>query len=292
MHVIKNNVGMKIWIFVAVLFGFFSSFAFADSSYHDVPPISQTIIEPYQEKTHRFEGGLLYEYLIPNTIYRTFGTLYLGYYIKSRKDFNYFFQANGYGRLQGNALLFTGGFTKDLGTKVYTYSSFSGGSNSAFLPQFRYDQDFNFKLGKNQSFILTGGFTTAKYFDLTNVIIFSGGATYANHDKFLLQYRIFSNRVISPGGVKSYAHLINLGYGKEGDRRTYFTGSFGKLAYLTSYLTSTADFQNNAWYVGVQHRKWFNDHQGGFFSINYLKLNGIPTSYDKYGIFAGIFNDY
>jgi YaiO family outer membrane protein len=107
---------------------------------------------------------------------------------------------------------------------------------STYLPKFRGNHDFNSKVGPNKNLVLTAGITYTDYHDEHRDLILSRGPTLYL-DKWVLRYRLFRNES-DPGSVRSYSHLISVGYGQEGCQWTYFDISFGNQAYMATSLAT------------------------------------------------------
>ncbi len=78
-------------------------------------------------------------------------------YLRRELTFTYFFELNNFLRKQGDGVQLSGGVTKDWKPWFYTHSALAAGTNSDYLPLFRFDQDFNFKFGPKEKFRLHPG---------------------------------------------------------------------------------------------------------------------------------------
>jgi YaiO family outer membrane protein len=240
-----------------------------------------------QENRYRLEAKFSYEYLSPRSVYGSWKTLNLEFYNKLRRDLTYFVQLGAFSRDEGDAVLGSIGAYKDWADRLYTYSAVSGGTNSDYLPRFRIDNDFNFKLTEKKNLVWLFGVSYIKYFDVHKDFILSTGLTYYI-DKWILGYRVFRNDS-DPGDVTSYSHLGNVGYGTEGWQWTFLTLSYGKQAYLATNLTSPEEIRRNAFYVTFKHRQWIRDGYGATIELGYFKLE---DGYKKYTIYPGIFLEF
>ncbi len=238
-------------------------------------------------KRHRLEANFSYEYLSPNGVYGSWNTLSLGFYDKPREDLTYFLQLGAFSRKEGEALLGTIGAYKDWGDRLYTYSALSAGTRSDYLPQIRIDHDFNIKFGAIKNIVWTAGASYLRYFDVHKDIILSTGITLYL-DRWIWKYRLFRNES-DPGSIVSYSQLISAGYGREGWQWTYLDFSFGKQAYLATYLASPEEVRQNSLYTSLKHRHWIGKDYGIFGDLSYLKLK---EGYDKYGLSLGIFREF
>jgi YaiO family outer membrane protein len=249
--------------------------------------VCNTRAEDPPEKTKRIEVSYSFENLQPHSIYGNWNTGNFAFYDKRSPDFTYFLQSSVHNRDEGNGVTGTIGAYKDWTNYLYTYSSVTAGSHSVYLPKFRGDHDFNFKVGPNKNVVLTAGITYIDYFDVHRDLILSGGPTLYL-DKWVLQYRLFHNES-NPGSVKSYSHLISVGYGQEGWQWTYLDFSFGKQAYMATSLATPEAVNQNSHNVSLKHRHWLGKDYGIFGDVSYFKLQ---DGYKKYGLTCGFFYEF
>ena len=200
--------------------------------------VSNATAREEQEKPRRIEASFSFEHLSPNDIYGNWYASNVAFYSKVAPDFTYFAQGSFYNRSEGSGITGIVGAYKDWKDYLYTYSSITAGSHSDYLPEFRVDHDFNFKLGKDKNYVFTAGVAYVDYFTDHSDLIFSGGLTvYRN--KWIMQYRLFHNQS-NPGSIGSFSHLLSAGYGEEGRQWTYLNCSFGKQAYTCNSARHTA----------------------------------------------------
>ncbi|GAB4538463.1 MAG: hypothetical protein Fur0020_07390 [Thermodesulfovibrionia bacterium] len=239
------------------------------------------------ERRYRLEANVSYEYLSPNDVYGSWKTVSSGFYGKPMKGFTYFFQLSGFSRKDGEALLGTLGAYKDWSDSLYTYSAISVGTESDYLPEIRLDHDFNLKFGAMRAIVWTLGASYIRYFDIHRDTIISTGMTLYRNE-WIWNYKIFRNES-DPGDVISYSHLISIGYGREGWQWTNLDLSFGKQAYLATYMVNPEEVRRDSLHTSVKHRHWIGDGHGVFGDISYFDLK---DGYDKYGISIGVFKEF
>ncbi|MBI5043029.1 MAG: YaiO family outer membrane beta-barrel protein [Nitrospirae bacterium] len=240
------------------------------------------------EEKNRIEINLTYEHLTPNEIYGDWKNLSLAYYRTPKSDFSYFLQAEAFSRKEGDGVLGVIGAYKDWMEYLYTYSSVSAGSNSEYLPMFRGDHDFNLKLGEDRNIVWITGITYIKYFDVHKDLILSTGLALYYPADWIWMYRIFINDS-DPGNMISYSHLFSVGYGREKWQWTYLNISFGKQAYLATYLQSPEEVNRDTFRIALKHRLWLNKDYGIMAEASYLKLD---EEYEKYGFSLGFFKEF
>jgi len=248
---------------------------------------SYSSAEERENKPRRIEASFSLERLSPNDIYGNWNTFNLGFYSRESQDFTYFIQGSFHKRPEGSGATGTIGAYKDWSDSLYTYSSVTKGSHSDYLPEFRADHDFNFKLGKNKNLILTAGVAYIDYYSDHSDLIFSGGPTvYLN--KWILQYRLFHNKS-NPGSIGSFSQLLSTGYGEEGNQWTYLNLSFGKQAYLATSLAEPQAVNQDSVNIALQHRLWMGKYYGFFGDVSYFSLE---DGYNKLGVSCGIFYEF
>ncbi len=249
--------------------------------------VSSARSEETQGKPRRIEANFSFEYLRPHDTYGNWITGNVAFYSKQSSDFTYFVQGSFYNRNEGNDLGAAVGAYKDWASFLYTYSAITAGTDSTYLPKFRADHDFNFKIGPNKNIVLTSGVTFIDYHNDHRDLIVSGGPT-VYLDKWILQYRLFYNNS-NPGSVNSFSHLVSIGYGEERWQWTYLNVSFGKQAYLATQLATPEAVNNDSLYISLQHRHWLGKYYGILGGASYFKLE---DGYEKFGVYLGVFYEF
>lgn len=250
--------------------------------------ISSNISAQEAEEKNRIEINVTYEHLTPNEIYGEWKNLSLAYYGTPKKDFTFFIQAEVFSRKEGDGVLGVLGAYKDWTDYLYTYTSVSAGSDSEYLPKFRADHDFNFKLGEKRNIVWIAGATYIKYFDVHKDLILSTGLALYYPEDWIWEYRIFRNDS-DPGNVISYSHLFSIGYGREKWQWTYLDVSSGRQAYLATYLESPETVNQDTFRIALKHRLWLGKDYGIMAEVSYLKLD---VEYEKYGFSLGFFKEF
>jgi YaiO family outer membrane protein len=253
--------------------------------------VGLSIAAPSEENTerrsHRVEVNFLYENLNPHDIYGSWANVLLSYYTRPKRGLTWFFQLGGFSRNVGDALLGVGGAYKDWGERLYTYTALAAGSDSAYLPKVRFDNDFNFKFGDKRNIVWTLGVTYINYHNTHKDLILSSGITLYLPG-WVTTYRIFRNKS-DPGNITSYSHLIDAACGKEGKQWTNLTFSFGNQAYLADYLAKPEEVNQDSIYLVLKHRRWIKEGWGILGDISYFKLE---DGYKKFGLSLGFFKGF
>jgi YaiO family outer membrane protein len=240
-----------------------------------------------QQYQNRIEGELTYEHFKPSSTYDSRFSAFGRFSKFPTPLWNYSIGLGYFNWVNNNDLLATANLTKDWSRRFYTISAFSLGTNSDYLPQLRLDNEFNFKLGSRLAFVFTTGISYIKYHTKNEDLILSLGGTYY-FSRLNLSYRYFSNRS-NPGSVTSDGHLISAGYGREQNRWTYLTVSFGSQAYLAQYLPNPEESRNDVIRFALNHRHWLNKKSGLYADLSYLDLD---SGYEIYGIMLGYFYEF
>lgn len=246
-----------------------------------------TAAQDVSEKNQRLEAKFSYEYLNPKSVYGTRETFDLYYYNKHANDLTYFLQLGIFDREEGKALLGGLGAYKDWKSNFYTYSALSIGTNSEYLPRFRIDNDFNFKVGPEKNIVLTAGITYIEYFDVHEDVILSAGLTYYQN-MWVSGYRFFRNHS-DPGDSISYSHLVNIAYGSEESHWTYLIFSYGNQAYLATSLSNPEEIDQDALSITLKHRRRIKDNYGVILETGFFELE---DGYKKYLFAPGVFMEF
>ena len=250
--------------------------------------IGAIAVNSYALSPKRFEVQYNYERLDPYSDYGEWNSIDMMLYGKEGEDWTPFVGGSIIDRkIEGSAALGVLGTYKDWTDWLYTYSSISFGTNSEYLPKYRLDHEFNFKLGPEQQYVLTAAGTYIKYWDVHKDIVLSlGGSIY--YGKFIGTFRYFHN-ISKPGSVRSTSYLISLEYGAEKDQWTYLNLSWGKQAYMATNLSNPEEVRENSTIVGIGHRHWLSNTFGVIGELEYMRLE---NSYNKYRISGGVFIDF
>lgn len=243
---------------------------------------------PTDERTrYRLDVQYMLEYLEPHELYKPWRSLYFMFYSFVKPTFNYFLHFGTVYREGENDYLGLGGFAKDWSKSFYTYTVVAHGTKSTYMPKFRFDHDFNFKLLKKRNLVLTLGVTYIDYHvDHRDFVLNSGLTLYL--PKWVMEYRLFRNRS-DPGGIVSYTHLASINYGQEKKSWTSLSFSEGSQAYLATFVLTPEEIRQSAISISFKHRRWLKKDMGVFIDLNYVKLKNAWT---KYGIFFGLFIEF
>ncbi len=169
---------------------------------------------------------------------------------------------------------------------LYTYTSLYSGTRDEGLynPLIRLDHDFNLKMGKQANIIGTFGFTFIdQHNDHWDVAPYAGMSAYLG--KFVLAYRIVFN-ISNPGALLGLNHVASADYGEDGKHSSFLAVSYGKSAYLGTYMVDPYAIRQNAFSASVGHRHWISNNWGLFGSVSFLYWE---RSYEKYGALVGAF---
>jgi YaiO family outer membrane protein len=249
-------------------------------------PLASPLLLP-RERKNRLDIAGTYEYLHPHGTYGDWGNITATLYRKERPDLTWFVQLGAHSRKDGEGMLVSAGVYKDWTESIFTYTALTAGTNSAYLPQFRADQDFNLRIGPEKNFVWVVGGTYIQYFDVhRDYIVSTGFSAYLG--RWVAEYRIFRN-ISDPGSETSYSHAFGLSYGEDGWQWSYVKFSFGRQAYQATNLETPEAVNNNSMLATVGHRRWIGKDYGVFGEASWFKLS---HAYQKYGITIGFFKEF
>jgi len=238
------------------------------------------------EDYRRLEVFASYEQLSP----RLYGERKTGTFTfvhRPFQNFTYSISLSGFSRKEGNAILASIGIYKDWTDRLYTYTALSHGTNSLYLPKFRFDEEVYLKFGKSKNVVPTVGFSYIKYYDVHKDNIISIGLIYYGAG-WNITYKHSINRS-DPGNVGSSSNLISIGIGREKSSWTYIDFSYGKQAYLATHITLPTEVRQNSLRIGLNHRRWIANSLGIVLNVDYFKLE---KGYEKYGFGCGLFKEF
>ncbi len=246
--------------------------------------LEQFGVDRIMGKRNRIELDLGYAYLSDH-----FGNWENGrlMYLRRELTFVYFFELESFFRKEGNGVQLVGGIYKDWNLWLYTYTAAAAGTNSDYLPRYRFDHDFNLKFGKKRNYVFTVGGTYVDYHVNHRDFILSAGLTgYFN--KWILEYRIFRN-ISNPGNVGSFSNAFKVTYGSEGTHWTSLLFSFGNQAYYSTELVSPEKVDQKSQELLLKHRRWIGKNWGLYGETSFFRLS---DEYKKVGLTLGVFWDF
>ncbi|MBD3168313.1 MAG: YaiO family outer membrane beta-barrel protein [candidate division Zixibacteria bacterium] len=242
---------------------------------------------------NRIETQFIYEHITPTDLFDPWKSFYIKYYRFQKPGLNFSVQAGVIHRYRQTDYIGIATVNKDWQDWFYTYTAVATGSETDYLPKFRLDHEFNFKVEPTRRFVATVGVTYFKYHsDNEDIILSIGGTFYLPRWNFA--YKFYRNRS-NPGGVISYTHLVSVGYGEEYKQWTYLTLSFGDQAYLAIVVAPSQEVRQDVFRASLSHRRWFDNSilifpkWGIYGDISYYT---IDDGYDVYGFSAGLFADF
>lgn len=204
----------------------------------------------------------------------------------SNKQTNFFEYSFHNRSNSNNGSLLVAGFYRDLSDNLFTYNAFSFGSKTDYLPKYRIDSEFYYKIGKEKNILLNLGTTFLRYHnDYKDFSISYGIVFYQNRWNFTYK-KINSN--LKPGNTNSRTDIFSLGIGEEKKYWLYFTYNYGNSSYILNFYTNPSFFNEKFYYYQLNYRTWLRNYSGIIIEYNLLKLR----SYRKNGIVLGIFYEY
>lgn len=208
-------------------------------------------------------------------------------YTRQETGYSYLFELNGYNRSEGLAGQLLAALYKDWGPSFYTFTSISGATNVTYVPRFRIDQDFNFKLGEKKDWVWVVGASYINYHTDAQDTIFSTGIT-RYLPGWMFTYRFFYN-ISDPGAVDSTSHLFSVDQGTWYKYMNTLTYSFGNQAFLATYFDSPSVVDRNSWSLLFRHRHWLTKDRGFWIQVGAL---GVENGYDGFNVGCGLFFSY
>ena len=163
----------------------------------------------------------------------------------------------------------------------------SGATNVDYVPKFRIDHDFNFKLGEKKNWVWTLGFTYIDYFTPNTDTIYSTALTWYGQG-IIAVYRFFYN-ISDPGGLSSTSHSFSIDQGYWYKYMNTLIVSWGNQAYMAMYLDNPSAVARDSWSVLLRHRRWLKEDRGFWVQMGAL---GIRDGYNGFSFGLGWFYYY
>jgi YaiO family outer membrane protein len=161
-----------------------------------------------------------------------------------------------------------------------TYTSLTGATQTKWVGNFRFDNDFNIKFGSKYQYILTTGQTAIWYdTDKVDYLLSVGGILYYPH--LIIDARHYFNRS-DPGKVWSGSERLSVGFGTRGKCWTTIIASTGDQRYLGLAQQVNQDVKS----ISISEDIWLNSSGGIRIGAGYLT---IENGYDKYNGNIGCF---
>jgi len=177
------------------------------------------------------------------------------------------------------------GLYHDWFPRFYTFTSVTTSSSDYWMGRWRFDNDFNFKLGSQKQFILALGQTAILYpNDKEDYILSAGLVWYREH--LIIDYRHFFNRS-DPGEVWSDTDRLSVGFGTMGKNWTTITGAYGNQAYMA--MGNQLSVDQDVISINLMEQIWLKRNCGIKFGVGYQK---VEDGYEKYNASFGLFQQF
>ena len=170
---------------------------------------------------------------------------------------------------------------------ISTYTAFTKGSESDFVPDYRIDHFFNFIDGPRT--IIAGAGYMKSYRGHEDYII-SLGARYWQ-GPLILEY-LHSINYSSPGGHESHSNLFTAGYGAEGTSWIFLTFKLGDEAYTATYVDPWENINHDVVEISASFSRWFGPTWGLKLNTGYLDLTPHDDGYSKITAGFGLFKEF
>lgn len=188
---------------------------------------------------------------------------------------------------EGNGALLSLGCWHDWSDCCYTFCAIARGSNSTYLPEFRFDGELYWKFGTEKNIIIPLGVTYLRYYFPQLEWCLSSGLNYY-YCSWVFSYRLFWH-LTSPGDHQALSHKIALMQGKEGAAWNTLVVSFGREAFDTSYTLDPITVNRASFGFSFERRQWIGCNWGCMLKGSYT---WVESPYILYQGVLGFFYDY
>jgi YaiO family outer membrane protein len=170
---------------------------------------------------------------------------------------------------------------------VMSYTAFTKGSESDFVPDIRVDQFIHLIDGPLT--IIAGGGYVKSYRGHEDCMI-SFGPRYWK-EKLILEFSHTIN-YSSPGGHRSESDLVTFGYGSEGTSWIFLTYKTGNEKYTATYVDPHEDVYHDVTEINANFSRWLAPTWGLKLTASYLNLSPQDDGYKKHSAGIGFFKEF
>jgi YaiO family outer membrane protein len=247
----------------------------------------------------RIEGMISYGYLKPRDDFGSWGLGYGGLFADITDTWEVFGTIDSVSRTGGDLEEASAGILGSVGTSFSLTDNFSStttfsfGSNSVFLPRFRFDQEFGIAIPSNSSGddavtpVITPGVFYAQYFTDSELLgLFIGPTFYFGPAH--VGYRLVHTESW-PGAYEAYSHVVLGGVAKEGRFETDVAITVGEVVYLNTLATEPEEIDERAFDMMISHRHWIGVNWGLIAEAGYTDLS---ANYILWKFGAGLFYEF
>jgi YaiO family outer membrane protein len=235
---------------------------------------------------YRLDVDVLHDRLDPADLYGDWTTATATLYVRTLPRLTPFVQAGLFEREDVDAGLTLGAYA-DWRPGLYSYTAFTTGGASRYLPRHRWDHAFYLDAGP--AWLVLGGGWLEDYAAHEDWYLSCGPRIWRG--AWIAEYRI-TRTESDPGAAVSWKHLVSLGWGTEGR------------SWLFLYLTAGTERYTATWvvpYQGVAHdfrelsaswQKWLRPRLGVKLQAGWLDLGTGLDGYRKLSAGVGAFVEF
>ncbi len=190
-------------------------------------------------------------------------------------------------RKEGKGVLGQFGAYRDWHERIYTFTALSAATRAGFLPRYRIDQEFYFKVSSQKSLVIPATVSYASYHNKQGSLIFGSGVVWYL-PCWILEYRLFLETTY-PGSSQSLSQTASVGYGKEDWQWIFLSGGYGRNSYLANLDVEPQNVNQRVAFVNLNWRRWLFSNFG---FITDCRFTDIKDAYRVYSISLGLFVEF
>lgn len=235
---------------------------------------------------YRLDVDLAADRLSPNDVYGNWHTATATLYVRTLPRITPFIQAGLFEREDADAGLTLGAYA-DWTARLYSYTAFTTGGDSRYLPRSRWDHAFYLNTGPLIA-VLAGGWLK-DYVDHRDWYVAAGPRLWRG--KLIAEYRL-TRTVSDPGARVGWKHLLSAGWGLEGRSWLFVTLTAGQERYTATWVAPTQPIDHDFVEVGVSYQRWLRPRLGLKLNAGWLDLGKELDGYEKLSLGVGAFVEF
>ncbi len=235
---------------------------------------------------YRLDVDVLHDRLSPSEIYGDWTTVTATLYVKHLPRFTPFISTNVLEREDWESGFGFGTYA-DWGPRLYTYTAFSRGGESHYLPRWRLDHTFNLNTGP---FILVvGGGMTESWKGNEDRSLTFGPRVWRG--PIIAEYRATVTHS-DPGARIGWKHTLTFGWGEEGRVWLFLNATKGAEHYTATWVDPYQNVDHDFHEFTVSWQRWMAPRMGLKLQGGWLDLGEGLDGYEKVGVGFGWFWEF
>jgi len=235
---------------------------------------------------YRLDLDLNADLLSPGDVYGNWHTAIATLYVRTLPRITPFIQTGLFEREDSDAGLTLGAYA-DWTSRLYSYTAYTAGGESRYLPRGRWDHAFYFNTGPFIA-VLAGGWLE-DYAEHEDWYIAAGPRLWRG--KLIAEYRL-TRTFSDPGARVGWKHLLSCGWGTEGRSWLFVNLTLGQERYTATWVTPFEPVDHDFVEIGTSYQRWLRPRLGMKLNVGYLDLGEGLDGYEKVSLGMGAFLEF